>query len=403
MMSDVDVRDDRAQMFGKWVAAAALVAALVVVPAVLAVLQVVVFHRGQAIGWLGIGPLLASLVLSWRLVAAVSLYTLGVALALVLVHPGDSTMADMVRIAVVSALAAFAVVNCVIRERREARLVQVSEVARVAQRAILKPVPARAGTWSLASRYRSASKGAAVGGDLLEVIPTRSGARAIVGDVCGKGLPAVELAAAVLMAFRDACSRPGSSLVEIARRLDETVLLRAGDESFVTAVLVDFDNDGWLQVVNCGHPPPLRLSASGKLQPLSPTIATCPLGMNPSPASDTYSIAPHDRVLLYTDGLLEARDAEGDFFPLEDQAQLLQAPDLRDALETLLAAMDRHVRGDVSDDVALLLASADLTHSRQPQRPTEGLRVSSPRGPASRAVRAPFECPVPAPHASHNR
>ena len=142
----------------------ALTAALVAVPAVLALLQAITFERGESIGWLGIGPLLASLVLAWRRVAVIVAYTLLVAVALVLAHPGSSTAADTVRVAVVAALGVFAVANCVIRERREAQLLQVSELARVAQGAILQPVPTHSGRWTLASRYQSASEGAQVGG-----------------------------------------------------------------------------------------------------------------------------------------------------------------------------------------------------------------------------------------------
>ena len=339
-----------------WVTVGALTAALVAVPAVLAVLQATTFERGESIGWLGIGPLLASLVLTWRRVAVIVAYTLLVVGALVLAHPGPSTAADTVRVAVVAALGVFAVANCVIRERREAQLLAVSEVARVAQGAILQPVPTQSGRWALASRYQSASEGTQVGGDILDVMATPTGARLIVGDVRGKGLGAVHLAATALMTFRDACSHEGLSLPEVARRVDQGVAQRVGDEDFVTAVLCDLDDRGWLHMVNCGHPPPLRLTTTGDLQPLSPRVATSPLGLSPSLRSDTYTISPGDRVLFYTDGVLEARNSAGQFFLLRDHAHLLSGPDLDMALQALLSRLQDHSGGTIDDDVAVLLA-----------------------------------------------
>jgi serine phosphatase RsbU (regulator of sigma subunit) len=272
-------------------------------------------------------------------VAAVSAYTLLVGVALVIAHPGPSTIVDVVRLSVVAGLGAFAVVNCRIRERREARLLQVSEVARVAQAAILQPVPTRAGRWELASRYRSSAASADVGGDLLEVLPTETGARAIIGDVSGKGLLAVRLAATALTSFREACTQQELPLPEVARRVDHSVLQRSGEEEFVTAVLADFDDRGWLHVVNCGHPPPLRLTAGGELQALSPKVATSPLTLSPALRSDTYSVAPGDRVLLYTDGLLEARNAAGEFFPLHEQVALLAGDNLQGNVALLIATV----------------------------------------------------------------
>jgi hypothetical protein len=72
------------------------------------------------------------------------------------------------------------------------------------------------GRWALASRYQSASEGAQVGADILDVMATPTGACVIVGDVRGKGLAAVHLAATALMTFRDACSHEGSFLPEVA-------------------------------------------------------------------------------------------------------------------------------------------------------------------------------------------
>src|SRR5438034_373924 len=132
-------------------------------------------------------------------------------------------------------------------------LVAVLVTSAVAQRPILRPVPARMGRVALAVRYLSASEDALVGGDFYDIAVTRHGLRVLVGDVKGKGLEAVQLAALVLASFRASATHP--SLVELAAELDRGVRPRLGEEDFVTAVLAQFGRNGELQLVNCGHPP----------------------------------------------------------------------------------------------------------------------------------------------------
>ena len=91
---------------------------------------------------------------------------------------------------------------------------------------------------------------------------TEHGVRLVRGDVRGRGLEAVQLAASVLNAFRQAA--PSSpSLRDLAVRLDRVVAAVSGDEDFVTAVLAEPHDDGSFDVVNCGHHPPLLLDGVG--------------------------------------------------------------------------------------------------------------------------------------------
>ena len=105
---------------------------------------------------------------------------------------------------------------------------EVRAVARVAQSALLRPVPATITAGRLASRYVSAAAEARVGGDLLEVVPGPGHPRWLIGDTRGKGLPAVRLASVAMTSFRDACAQPGLSLPEIARAVDRSVTRAAG-------------------------------------------------------------------------------------------------------------------------------------------------------------------------------
>jgi phosphoserine phosphatase RsbU/P len=103
--------------------------------------------------------------------------------------------------------------------------------------------------------------------------------------------------------------------------VDRSVTRAAGDEDFVTAVFAELDPHGWLQLVTCGHPPPLRLTAAGSLQALTPRAYATPSGLHPDLQPSTFTISPGDRLVFYTDGLLEARDRAGRYFRLEDCAR----------------------------------------------------------------------------------
>ena len=316
--------------------------------------------------WLAVGPLLASLVLSPRITAVVAGWTLLLGLGLALGQPGPLRMVAS-HLSVLVLLAAFAVANAALRTAAQRRLGQVRAVARVAQSALLREVPAAVTTGRLASRYVSASAEARVGGDLLEVVPEPGHPRWLIGDTRGKGLPAVRLASVAMTSFRDACAQPGLSLPEVARVVDRSVTRAAGDEDFVTAVFAELDPGGWLQLVTCGHPPPLRLAADGDLRALTPSAYATPLGLHPDIQPSTFSVSSGDRLLFYTDGLLEARDRAGRYFRLEDCLDTLRHPDLQAAVDELLDRLLAHAGRRLDDDVALLLLEATSPPARPGQ------------------------------------
>jgi phosphoserine phosphatase RsbU/P len=307
--------------------------------------------------WLAVGPLLASLVLSPRITLMIAGWTLALGLGLDLVQPGPLRIVAS-HLGVLVLLAAFAVANSALRTAAQRRLGQVRAVARVAQSALLREVPATVTTGRLASRYVSASAEAQVGGDLLEVVSGPGHPRWLIGDTRGKGLPAVRLASVAMTSFRDACAQPDLSLAEVAWVVDRSVTRAAGDEDFVTAVFAELDPGGWLQLVTCGHPPPLRLAADGDLRALTPRAYATPLGLHPDFQPSTFSVSPGDRLLFYTDGLLEARDRAGRYFRLEDCTDTLRNPDLQAAVDGLLDRLLAHAGRKLDDDVALLLLEA---------------------------------------------
>ena len=309
------------------------------------------------VGWLAVGPLLASLVLPVRFTAVLAGWTVLLGAGLLVHQPGrPGALASHLGVLVL--LAGFAVANSALRAAAQRRLGQVRAVARVAQSAVLREVPATIAAGRLASRYVSAAAEARVGGDILEVAAGGERPRWLIGDTRGKGLPAVRLASVAMTSFRDACAQPGLSLPEIARAVDRSVTRAAGEEDFVTAVFAELDPRGWLELVTCGHPPPLRLTADGALQALSPATYATPLGLHPDIRPSTFSVGAGDRLVFYTDGLLEARDRACRYFRLEDCLGTLRRPDLQAAADELLDRLAAHTGRRLDDDVALLLLEA---------------------------------------------
>ena len=264
---------------------------------------------------------------------------------------GDGTYWAWVTVA--CAVSAMAVVVAGMRRRREERLARMTAVAEAAQLALLPPLPPEMTGITIAARYRSATREASVGGDLYEIIPTGHGIRVIIGDVRGKGLDAVLLARHVLGAFRrSAVALP--AMEHVAGEVGRAIGPHLGAEDFVTAVLAQITPAGELTIVNCGHHPPL-LRHGGDLQPLTGGTAALPLGLDDDFTAFTASWSPGDRLLLYTDGLVESRDQHGDFLPDDVIAAALAAADCEQALDTLMTAVHRHTGGHGHDDMALLL------------------------------------------------
>jgi phosphoserine phosphatase RsbU/P len=326
------------------------------VTTVVALLDLWAVGSAVLLGFLIAGPLLAAVSLDARRTAAVAAYAAVLAILLGIPDGIFGTLDHVTRCLVVATVGVFCTFIAERRSQRERALLRITRVAEVAQRAILRPVPSRAGRVTLAVRYLSAAEDSVVGGDFYDVAATPYGVRLIVGDVKGKGLEAVQLAAVVLGSFRQAAfTQP--DLPSLAAELDRGASRQLGEEDFVTALLAEFGPRGELKLVNCGHPPPLLLRG-GAARPLDDHPPTTPLGLDPDPAVERVTLAPADRLLLYTDGLVEARDNLGRPFEVDERAaaELLDTPSLDQALDRLVASVLRHAGGRLDDDLALVLA-----------------------------------------------
>lgn len=331
-----------------------------------AVADIAIGKSAVVIGLLIVGPLSAAGLCSPRATLGFGFYAVGLALVLGVVD-GLGGLDYAMRVVVVAVGSALAVWLAYGRARREAALLQLTQVAEAAQRAILRAIPRRAGPVSLSARYLSASADALIGGDFYDVASTPFGVRAILGDVRGKGLDAVRLAAVMLRSFREhAYAR--ASLLDLAGELDKSLTSELAAEDFVTAVIVNFTSQG-LDLLNCGHPAPLAVTA-GDHRWLAPSVVTTPFGLEPDLKVDSFSLQPGSRVLFYSDGLIESRSPGGDFFPLESAGvPCLRRRSLNDALDSLVDELVDHAGGRVDDDLALLLAEMDVRR-RASNRPS---------------------------------
>ncbi|MFD9455245.1 PP2C family protein-serine/threonine phosphatase [Streptomyces sp. NPDC059985] len=251
-----------------------------------------------------------------------------------------------------------------LRLKRERTLLQVRLVADAAQQVVLSPMPRRFGNVEIEALYLAAAAEARIGGDFYEVVDTPFGIRLLIGDVRGKGLPAVGAAAAIVNAFREAAYGE-ADLVDIARRMDASSARYNAAfpsdepmERFATALLAEIPHEGQrIVILNCGHPPPLLLG-DGRLRVLE--------SMTPSPLLslaeligdhynvDTFEFAAGDLLLLYTDGIAEARARDGEFFPLVAWMGRQPTTPPGELLSALHRDLLQYSRGRLDDDVAAL-------------------------------------------------
>jgi hypothetical protein len=328
------------------------------------------------IGLYMLAPIAVSPFLGAQRTAYVGAYAVLLGVAAALLNNHEDVAPRLVRLAGLVVGSAFAVWAARRSIERDQRLDQIALVAEAAQVAILHPVPRRVGDYAVAVRYVSAAREAVVGGDFYEVVETAGGVRVLVGDVRGKGLPAVRLAATALGAFRETVY--DRDLDDVARAMDRSVSRNVGSEDFVTVVLVQLALDGRLEVVNCGHPAPLLLGSG--LQFLTGAVTT-PLGLSPNPRIERYTIEPGERLLAFTDGLVEARDARGRFFPIDAVRRSANAAgDVDGVLAGLVDTVIQHAGGKLDDDLAVVL----VEDPRPPAPGVERRRVDARRSRPAR-------------------
>lgn len=276
------------------------------------------------------------------------------------------------------------------RTRNEEEITRLRSAAAALQRQILRPLPLSTEQLVVNGLYEPVEEDSRVGGDIYEVVASPFGSRVLIADVQGKGLPAIGTAFAVLGAFREAANRE-PTLTAVVDALEGAVVrhnvfaAESGEaERFVTALVVGVTDEPDAEAVNCGHIPPYRMEG-GRDRPdggspdgggpgagrhggragdrtslrvlhREPGV---PLGLGslaPSPrAAERFDFPASASLLLCTDGVTEARDPAGTFYPLEERLSDWGSITPGSAVDTLRKELSRHTGGRQRDDTAVLI------------------------------------------------
>ncbi|MEU5095414.1 PP2C family protein-serine/threonine phosphatase [Streptomyces sp. NPDC020996] len=304
----------------------------------------------------------------------------------------------IVQVAALVVLTLLIVVLCAVRDRHRRQLAQVRSVAEAAQHVLLWPLPSRLGPLQLACLYLAAEEEAEIGGDLYAAARTDRAARVMIGDVRGKGLSAIGEAALLLGAFREAAHQH-AALPELAAALERSITRYLADfepddetgERFVTALLLEIpDDEPVVRMTSCGHLAPLLLGPGNAVTVPDLTPAP-PLGVGMTdPGDRTLDVLPFgsaDTLLLYTDGVVEARDRDGVFYPLAQRSAQWAGSTPQALLHHIHRDLLAHTAGRLVDDVALIAIHRAPAHHLG--RPSSPARPTPAKPPDHRSAGSP--------------
>jgi hypothetical protein len=201
-----------------------------------------------------------------------------------------------------------------------------------------------------------------VGGDAYDYAVDYDQARITIFDAVGHDLNAAITSTIALSATRSARIL-GADLPAVASAADRAISEQFSDLRYVTAVLAELDlRDGQLSLLNAGHPPPILLRAGRSVAVLDGG-RRLPLGLPEADAVAAVSrvaLEPGDVVLLYTDGITEARDEHDELFGVQRLVELAERETAAgyptpETVRRLGRAILRHQRDQLQDDATLML------------------------------------------------
>jgi phosphoserine phosphatase RsbU/P len=222
-----------------------------------------------------------------------------------------------------------------------------------AQRRLLPQAAPEFPGYELYLAYRPAR---AATGDYHDFFPRPGGRLAVfVGDGSGHGPAASVLMAtmrAILHTHAELHREPGATLAGVAPLFHALI---AGDQ-FMTGVYLLLGDEGRVSWASAGHDPPLRVNPRGGIAPEDLGPVGLPLGVSAAPAYDTvcWRLRRGERLLLFTDGLVEARRADGEAFSrrrLRAELGRLAGVPLPEMVRRLIARVEAHQgAGQFEDD-----------------------------------------------------
>ena len=256
-------------------------------------------------------------------------------------------------------------------ERQNRQLLEQLDLARQFQRGMIPSEKLQLPGMELAFDYQPAIL---VGGDILEVMPLpEQRALVFVGDAVGHGVEAAMVMAAAKTALLTAV-HSSTDPADLLRQINEELHQMLLGERFVTAVCGLLDPvRGRADLALAGHANPLHISAaSGEIS--RPGEAGIPLGLRPGECFTTRScnFAPGDTLVFFTDGVVEARNAQGQFYSDERLLNLVRrqrSPVPRELLRALVDDLQRHCQERCQDDDrTILVVQSTPSHGDRPQK-----------------------------------
>ncbi|MFB7214072.1 PP2C family protein-serine/threonine phosphatase [Streptomyces sp. NPDC056255] len=222
----------------------------------------------------------------------------------------------------------------------------------------------------------SAQDEAEIGGDLFAFARAAHPAtRVVIGDVRGNGLAAIGEASLVLGAFRESAHRY-APLPELVTALEDSVSRNLEDvtdtehdpgEHFITCLVLEIPDDAppAAEMINCGHPPPLlvhdqQVTVLHARQPLPP-LGVCGRSIDDDHI-DPFTLTYGDMLVLYTDGVIEARSPSGTFYPLKERIASFPTSSPDTLLHHIHRDLLTHIGGNPADDAALLVIERTPSH-----------------------------------------
>ncbi len=241
-------------------------------------------------------------------------------------------------------------------ERAKVRIEDELKIARDIQQGLLPPALPKTGWFRAAG---SSIPSTQVGGDYFDVRHVSPHLwAAVVADVSGKGVSSALLASLLQGTFL-MCSGDPADIESILSRLNAFLLERTRGEKYATLFYCTLDETGLLSYSNAGHPAPFLVGRDGRLRKLH--TSGMPVGMIEDAPFQTVQaqLEPGDKIVIFSDGLTEAENAEGQFFDAERLRVCLRDNAARDATAmhaALLTAIDRFADGGaVRDDITALV------------------------------------------------
>ncbi len=237
----------------------------------------------------------------------------------------------------------------------------------------------------LFAEYRAAYT---IGGDFYDVFWVGEDKLAVfIGDISGKGVAAALLMARVSSELRVAALAHVDPVVVLSA-MNEAILASGQPELFFTAIYLTFNvKAGEIVLANAGHPSPYWCHENGRIEAIT-AGASSAIGIleDPGFTATTFTLAPGDSLVLYTDGVVEAADSHGVLYGDERlEACLHTATSTRpnEIAERILRSVEEHTADTAAnDDLTLFIAHRTMSRSAslQPRRRSGQLEAVVPRG-----------------------